>query len=219
MTKFTVPAISGLLLISATAAAEPSRVIMVGNFAEGDKSGWEEQEFKGKTSYTITPGKKGNQSLHVRSTASASGLHKRVTIDLAKTPYLNWSWKVGNTLKGVDETTKKGDDYPIRIYVVLSGGLFFWKTQALNYVWSSSDRPRDDSWTNAYTEHVKMVAVDSGGGNVGSWVAHKRNVREDFKRHLGKDIDHIDAVAIMADTDNSGQSATANVGNVFFSSE
>lgn len=219
MKTFSVPAMFGLLLLSATAAAEPSRVITVGNFAEGDKSGWEEQEFKGKTSYTITPGKKGEQSLQARSTASASGLHKRVIIDLAKTPYLNWSWKVGNTLKGVDETTKKGDDYPIRIYVVLSGGLFFWRTQALNYVWSSSNRPRDDSWSNAYTENVKMVAVDSGGGNVGNWVTHKRNVREDFKRYLGKDADHIDAVAIMTDTDNSGQSATANVGSVFFSSE
>ena len=72
MKKLTVPAISGLLLMSATAAAEPSRVIMVGNFAEGDKSGWEEQEFKGKTSYTITPGKKGNQSLEVRSAASVA---------------------------------------------------------------------------------------------------------------------------------------------------
>lgn len=206
------------LCASAAVSAAPT-TIMLGNFAAGDKTDWEEQVFQGKTEYTFTPGKKGERALVVRSAAAASGLHRKMTIDLTKTPYLNWAWKVDNTLKGVDETTKKGDDYPARLYVVVSGGLLFWKTQAINYVWSNTERSVDASWPNAYTENVVMVAVNSGDGKVGTWVTHKRNLREDLKRYFGKDISHIDAIAVMVDTDNSGQKATSYYGNIFMSSE
>jgi hypothetical protein len=103
--------------------------------------------------------------------------------------------------------------------VILSGGLLFWKTQALNYVWSSTERPADASWPNAYTSSVVMLAVDSGNSKAGTWVTHKRNLREDLKRQLGKDVKHVDAIAVMSDTDNSGQSTTAYYGNIFMSSE
>ena len=206
----------GCAFVSANAA---SATIMLGNFTAGDKTDWEEQVFQGKTEYTFTPGKKGERALQVRSAAAASGLHKKMTIDLSKTPYLNWAWKIDNTLKGLDETTKKGDDYPVRLYVVVSGGLKFWKSEALNYVWSSTARAPNATWPNAYTESVIMVAVDSGESNVGVWVTHKRNLREDLKRYFGKDIDRIDAVALMVDTDNSGQKAVSYYGNIFMSSE
>ena len=208
----------GALFTSVTAGAAPLTVT-VGNFASGDKSGWEEQEFKGKVKYSVVKVGNGAHALEARSSDAASGLHKKISVDLEKTPYINWTWRVTNTLKGVDETTKKGDDYPARIYVILSGGLLFWKTQALNYVWSSTERPTDASWPNAYTSSVIMVAADSGNSKAGTWVTHKRNLREDIKRHLGKDVKHVDAIAVMSDTDNSGQSATAYYGNIFMSSE
>ncbi|MBI2778407.1 MAG: DUF3047 domain-containing protein [Gammaproteobacteria bacterium] len=218
MMKWRCTVALGVLSTSVAAGAAPLTV-MVGNFASGDKSGWEEQEFKGKVNYSVVKVGNGAHALEARSSGTASGLHKKVSVDLEKTPYINWTWRVTNTLKGVDETTKKGDDYPARIYVILSGGLLFWKTQALNYVWSSTERPADASWPNAYTSSVVMLAVDSGNSKAGTWVTHKRNLREDLKRQLGKDVKHVDAIAVMSDTDNSGQSTTAYYGNIFMSSE
>ncbi len=69
---------------------------------------------------------------------SASGLFKKIHIDLNKTPYFNWSWKIDRSLKGLNERSKEGDDYAARICVVKKHALFFWKTRALNYVWSSN---------------------------------------------------------------------------------
>jgi len=64
-----------------------------------------------------------------------------------------------------------------------------------------------------------MIAVRGAQDKPGGWVREKRNVRADFKRLFGKDIRYIDAVAIMTDTDNSGQQASAAYADVFFSAQ
>ena len=76
----------------------------------------------------------GKKLLQAKSDSSASGIAKELTIDLKKTPYLNWSWKVDSALGQMDETSKQGDDYAARLYVVKKGGWQIWKTIALNYV-------------------------------------------------------------------------------------
>ena len=139
-----------------------------------------------------------------------------VDIDLTKTPYLNWSWQVQNLFKNNDERSKDGDDYPARIYVVVSGGVFFWNTKAINYVWSSN-QPVGSEWPNAFTGNAKMLAVRSGEKQLGQWVTERRNVREDLKKFFGEDVKKIDAIAVMVDGDNTGQSATAYFGDIFFS--
>ena len=63
-----------------------------------------------------------------------------------------------------------------------------------------------------------MVAVQSGNEKVGEWVQEKRNILEDIKNLLGINATRINAVAIMTDTDNSRQSATAYYGDIFFTS-
>ena len=121
-------------------------------------------------------------------------------------------------LQNINEKMKVGDDYPARIYAIVSGGAFFWRTKALNYVWSSNQEV-GSSWPNAFTSNAVMTAVQSGPENIGKWVRQKRNIREDFRRYFGKDVKKIDAVAIMTDTDNAGGKATAHYGNIYFSSK
>ena len=182
-----------------------------------DMSDWETEYFSGETSYELT--KIDNiQAIKAISNESASGLVRRMEVDLTKTPYLNWSWKVDSSLDGVDETKKSGDDYAARVYVVISGGFFVWKTRAISYSWASK-QPKDSSWPNAFVDKATMVAVESGQELAGQWVTEKRNVLEDISKLLGIDESHIDAVAIMTDTDNSKQSATAYYGNIYFTAE
>ena len=190
----------------------------VTNFADNGLRGWEQKSFVGETAYELVTDN-GGTALLATSDATASGLGKKIRVDLEKTPHLNWTWKVNNKLPGIDETSKSGDDYVARLYVVKSGGALIWKTKALNYVWSSN-QPQGATWKNAYQpKNAAMLAVRGQEDQAGQWVSEKRNVREDMKRAFGKDFDKIDAIAIMTDTDNSGAKASAVYGDIFFSAE
>ena len=188
-----------------------------GRFSQEGLKGWQEKSFQGETRYTLTTDS-GKQVLQAQSHATASGLFYEQAVNLVKTPYLNWSWKVANVLSGIDEHSKAGDDFAARVYLVVSGGALFWKTRSLVYVWSSN-QPVNSAWENPFTGNARHIAVRSGAAEVGQWLSEKRNIREDFKRVFGEDIETIDAVAIMTDTDNSGQSATAWYGDIYFSAD
>jgi len=213
--------IVGLILLLVFAvpgvAAHAQESVEVGRFSESDLSGWKVRSFKGETSYTFDE-VDGRRALRAESDGTASGLYRKMEVDLTRTPYLEWSWRVAGVLKGVDERTKSGDDYPARVYVIVSGGLAFWRTQTLVYVWSSN-QPKGSTWDNAFTDHAKVIAVESGADEANRWVQERRDVRADFLRLFGEDVDGIDGVAIMTDTDNSGQSATAWYGEISFVSE
>lgn len=206
---------AALLLPLFLAAADAK--ISVGEFSRGDLSGWEEEVFAGQTEYRIV-NDNGLTVLRADSKGSASGLFKEVRVDLTKTPVLRWRWKVANVLEGVDEQSKPGDDYPARIYVVFSGGLFFWRTRAIDYVWSNN-QPIGSHWPNAFTGNAMMLAVESGPDKLGRWVEEQRNIAEDYKRLFGGEPGTVDAVAIMSDSDNSDQSATAWYGDIVFTAE
>lgn len=205
-------ALIALTTLTLSAFAQPSSLSVL---SQADLTGWKKKQFKGETRYTAIRAN-GLAVIKAQSNGTASGMVREITVDLTQTPFLNWRWRVDNVLAGNDERSKAGDDYAARVYVVVSGGLFFWKTRAVNYVWSSN-QPLESTWPNAYTHNAQMLAVRSD--QVGQWVAEKRNVRDDLRKLFGEDIQEIHAVAFMTDTDNTGASATAYYGDIFFSSE
>ena len=208
---------TALILLLLTATLSSASITRVDVLKSPDINAWEKQVFSGVTSYELHE-IDGRQVLKAISKQSASGLVREIEVDLTKTPYMNWSWKVDSILSDVEETKKSGDDYAARVYVVISDGFFFWQTRALSYVWASK-QAKGSSWPNAFTGKATMVAVESGEDSVGEWVEEKRNVLDDINNLLGIDATRIDAVAIMTDTDNSRQSATAYYGDIFFTSE
>lgn len=209
----------GLILACLWPLAAGAERLAVGSFAAGDFSGWEEKSFKGKTSYQLTLDPQLDQTvLDAATQGTASGRIKKIQVDLRKTPYLNWSWKIDKPYAGLAENTKGGDDFPVRVYVVAQRGVFGLATRALNYVWASS-KPVGQSWPNPFTANARMFAADSGVAGAGQWVAHKRNVRADWQAAFGDGIEQIDAVAIMTDGDNSGLDARAWYGDIFFSDQ
>lgn len=206
--------ITALIPCSGLAFAEVDR-IDVGNFSAGQLDRWNTKVFAGKTDYALVPDD-GRQVLMADSRASASGLYREIAIDLKQTPLLNWSWKVNNLLTGNNERHKSGDDYPARLYVVFSGGLRFWRTRAINYVWSSN-QPAGSEWPNAFTSNARMIAIQGSGGLQGQWVSEQRDVLADYRRLFGEEPGEIAAVALMTDTDNTGLSARAWYGDIWFS--
>lgn len=182
---------------------------------DADLSAWESWDFSGVTRYSRVE-LDGRTVLEAVSDSAASGLYRKIYVDLEKTPVLHWSWRVDNTLGDIDETSKGGDDYPARVYAIASHPVFFWKTYALSYVWSSA-QPEGTAWPNAYTDNARVIAVRSGSPGLRRWHGERRNVREDFQRLFGRDVRYIDAVAVMTDTDDTGGRAEAYYGDIWFS--
>lgn len=207
------------LTISCYSNADDSQDLYIGNFSKGQLDNWEVKEFSGKTEYGIVNNDENNQNRVLKATSNkaASGLFLEKSIDLQKTPYLHWSWKTEKLYSNLDESKKQGDDFVARIYLVIDGGLFFWKTRALNYVWSSSFT-QGQAWPNPFTANATMFSVESGKKNVGKWLYYSRNVREDLKKLVGKKVRYIDGIALMTDSDNAGQQATTYYGDIYFSS-
>lgn len=194
--------------------AEASARVDVARFSAGSLEGWKPQSFEGVTLYTFSHDA-GRRALAAVSEASASGLYRELRVDLRQTPYLNWSWRIERMLGHHDERSRKGDDYPARVYVVFSAGAAFWRARAINYVWSA--QPLNTVWPNAYDADVRMVAAHSGPRDVGKWVPEKRNVLADYRRLFGEEPSAVDAVAIMTDTDNTGETVRAWYGDIWFS--
>lgn len=168
------------------------------------------------------------------SRASSSGYTKEILIDPKEYPIIQWQWKVSNILKAGNVAKKEGDDYPARIYVTFqydSGkvGLFgkakyeaakliygqYPPLGALNYIWESR-APVGTAVPNPYTEQVHMIVVESGPAKLNTWMTEERNVYEDYKRAFGAEPPMISGVAIMTDTDNTGESAEAYYGDIVF---
>lgn len=205
-----------LLLLPIIAFADGER-IDVARFSQGELSGWQTKIFSGETRYAAAT-TNGHTALHANSSAAASGLFRKINIDLRKTPVLHWTWKVDNVLMGVDERTKAGDDYPARVYVVFSGGAAFWRTRAINYVWSNN-QPVSSQWPNAFTKNAQMIAVQSGTERLGQWVEEQHDVLADYRKLFGAEPRNVEAVAIMTDTDNTGATASAWYGDMWFSAK
>lgn len=204
---------AALVLASCAGAALAAERIEVGRFAARDLSGWETKSFEGLTRYELRDG-----ALCADSRGTASGLFRKLSVDLARTPYLHWSWRIEQGLAPGDEHSKEGDDYAARVYVVFSGGALFWRTRAINYVWSAS-QPEGSTWPNAFTRNAQMVAVETGTARRGEWVEERRDVAADFRRLFGELPRPADAVAIMTDTDNAGGQAVACYGDIWFAAE
>ena len=176
---------------------------------------WNEKSFVGRTSYTEDSG-----SISASCDDSASGLFLKRKINLRDTPIIEWSWRVGSNFDvSIDQTTKKGDDFAARIYVVKETGLLPWDNYAINYVWASSSQ-KGASWPNPFVKQVKMVVVRSGPPNlVGRLITERRNLIEDFQYFHGLAVDTIDGVALMTDCDNGHGKARAWYGPISFLSE
>lgn len=196
----------------------PLPPIQIGLFSENNLSGWEEKEFVNQTSYQLV--NQGSQTvLQAKAEASASGLFKEVVVDLTTHPYLNWHWKLEKGHPPLAERTKGGDDYGARIYIIVKGGLAFWKTKAINYVWSSAEK-KEAIWPNAFAgKNAMLLAVRTPEDQNNVWYQEKRNVYEDFKKIFGEEIKEIHAIAIMTDSDNSKGSVQASYGDISFTTD
>ncbi len=199
---------------SLQAAAGPDR-LEVAAFSRGELAPWEPQVFQGHTEYRLME-EQGRRFLRAHARASASGLVRRIRVDLDRTPWLHWSWRVHRLPPVEDEHSRSGDDFAARVYVIIDGGWAFWRTRSLSWVWSAR-QSAGAVWPNPYTANVIMVAARGREDALGEWREERVNLAVALARHLGRPLRWIDAVAVMTDADDSGGEAMADYGDIWFS--
>ena len=132
-------------------------------------------------------------------------------------PY-NGCVKERKKLRGIIENSKKGHDYAARVFVIKKTGATALSNRAVNYVFSSNN-DIGKSWHSPYTKKSIDYVLSTTKDNINEWVTVKANVKEDFKKFHDLDVNEIDGIAIMTDTDNSKLKAITYYQNIFFSSE
>tara|TARA_B100001057_G_scaffold14913_2_gene14076 strand:+ start:1619 stop:2269 length:651 start_codon:yes stop_codon:yes gene_type:complete len=168
-----------------------------------------------ETIYSVGSNDNGNFLKAIADNA-ASGLGKEVKIDLNKTPFINITWKIEKDLIGIKENTKKGHDFAARVFVIKKTGATPLSNRAINYVFSSNSEV-GLNWPSPYTKKSIDNVLATTKNNLNEWITVKSNVKEDFKRFHGLDVNELDGLAIMSDTDNSKMKVIAYYQNIFFS--
>ena len=209
-----------LFILFLTISTSIANEIKVFDFTEKELSELEVRKVRGadnNTLYTVGNNDNGNFLKSVADNA-ASGLGKEVKIDLNKTPFINITWKIEKDLSGIKENTKKGHDYAARVFVIKKTGATPLSNRAINYVFSSNNGV-GLNWQSPYTKKSIDNVLASTKNNLNEWVTVKANVKEDFKRFHDLDVNDLDGLAIMSDTDNSKLKSIAYYQNIYFSAE
>ena len=170
-----------------------------------------------KTEYSVGSNDNGNYLKAVADNA-ASGLGKEVKIDLNKTPFINITWKIEKDLSGILENTKKGHDFAARVFVIKKTGATPLSNRAINYVFSSNSDVGFNS-PSPYTKKSIDNVLATTKENYKEWVTVKANVKKDFKKFHNLDVNELDGLAIMSDTDNSKKKSITFYQNIYFSAD
>ena len=170
-----------------------------------------------KTTYSVGSNENGNYLKAIADNA-ASGLGKEIKIDLNKTPFINITWKIEKDIPGIDETAKKGHDFAARVFVIKKTGATALSNRAINYVFSSNQDVGNNS-RSPYTKKSIDNVLATTKTNLNEWVTVKANVKEDFKKFHNLDVNELDGIAIMSDTDNSKKKSITYYQNIYFSSQ
>jgi len=227
-----------------TTLAESPNILEVGTFSTEKPDGglpahWAPLHFKdikSHTHYRLVE-RDGRTVIEAKSDASASGLIRKISIDPKEYPIIRWRWKVTDVLKKGNVHEKSGDDYPARLYILFEHDpdklSFFEKLKyeaaklfygeypplaSISYIWASN-APEGLMVPNVYTDRAMMFVVESGTKNLHRWVQEERNIYADYREAFKQDPPIISGVAIMTDTDNTGESVTAYYGDISFRKE
>lgn len=186
---------------------------------------------KKRTAFAIVEDQ-GHRVLGISAGASAGSLAISLNASPVSYPILRWRWKLPQHNSKTNLLTKKGDDYPARVYVMFdfdTGKLGFLDraklrmaqtlygdrvhAAALCYVWDPKHPAGTTAW-NAYTNRVRMIVVRSGDEKLGQWMEEERDIAQDFKAAFGEDPPTISAIAIGGDSDNTGETTLAFFGDL-----
>lgn len=218
---------TSLLLTATPATATDRQILFREDFSTLEN--WKPFAFpKIKSHSTYTIERSGSEHvLRAESSASASAIVYKDSFPVQDFPRVKWRWKVKNVYARGDAQSKSGDDYPLRVYIMFeydpekAGALERVKYgiakslygeypphSSLSYVWASKDDP-ETFVVSPYTDKAMMVLLEKGPDRVGTWVDEEIDILADYRKAFGKEPPPRARIAVMNDSDNTGESAVS----------
>lgn len=196
--------------------------------ASGLPAGWQLRHFrtaKSRTRYSVVD-LEGEPAIRAEAVSAHAALYREFRFDPGRLPILTWRWRVENLLRGGDGGSAATDDFPARLLVLfgsraskpLRGALDLlpMPERLISYVWASrlplgtiQNVPRISGSVN--------VVVESGPARLKRWVTVVRDLREDYRRCFEGEASPVTGIALVTDTDDTGESAVAYYGPIFLS--
>ena len=176
----------------------------------------------------------GSVVLHAVADGAASLLGYKINFDPKAVPMMTWRWKIARLIATADNAVAGKEDSPVRIVLefegdksklsladkstlstakFLSGRELPYAT--LMYIWSNKE-PVGKIIPGPRTTRIQMVVASSGASGVGAWQTLSRNVVDDYKRAFGEDPGKLTGIAVLTDTDNTGEKAESWYGDIQF---
>lgn len=203
--------------------------------APAGDAAWQPLEFRSierHTNYEVRIDASGRSAFRAQSECGASAMSLLLPkdLDLTTTPRLAWRWRIERGLDITAETTRSGDDFAARVYVLFefdadSAGPFERLERAvgrrlfgvdlpgktINYVWASRV-PVGQTWTSPHHDDAKLIAIatNSSGSDGGDWEEQVVDIEADARRLFSPGPSQQPyALALMVDADDTCSTAVA----------
>ncbi|HQT80945.1 MAG: hypothetical protein B7Z60_02055 [Ferrovum sp. 37-45-19] len=175
----------------------------------------------------------GKEALQAEAKSSMAVYSRNIDINIQRTPYLCWYWRVNHVVDAANMGTKEGDDYAARIYLTFSykdhkkswlekihsdlTDLFKKNNpdMALNYVWDNK-KPINYREFSPFVSVDSMIVVESGNQKNGQWILEKRNLLTDLQQSFKTTNVMIQSIGLASDTDNTHSEAQAGFAGIVF---
>jgi len=184
------------------------------SFEEGSfPEGWKSRGGEGSDVYRVRLDHE--PYLEANAKESAITIAKQFEYDLTEYPYLRWQWRVIELPEGGDERYKKTGDSAAAMYVIFEGRF---RPKSIKYVWSAS-LPRGTTTESPYNSKTKIVVLQNQSSPMDEWVGERVNVYADYQSLFGEEMESVQAIGLMSDSDNTKSTAVAHYKAIMISKE
>jgi hypothetical protein len=117
-------------------------------------------------------------------------------------PVLSWKWRARRLPVGANETNPATNDSACGVYAVISKA----RQEMIKWTWSTTapvGTVYEKKPGKAY-----IIAINSGPKKLNTWVEHKVNVKEEYKKYFHEELDK-NPVGIAILTDGNATSSPA----------
>ena len=190
---------------------------------------YEVKHFKNQNEIKLNQSEEGFvSSVEHNSNNSATGLYQILNIDLRKEDlrYLYFDW-YSEKFININERKKEFHDFPARIYLTFRKKTFPfelpfqlpWERYHINYVFSNVE-DQDAHWKSPYLSFFTKshdVVISGKWDPANYWISNKIDLKSDIQKFWNIDLNYLESVALMVDTDNTGRKTKTLFRNVYLS--
>ncbi|MFW6147964.1 MAG: DUF3047 domain-containing protein [Thermodesulfobacteriota bacterium] len=205
------------ILIPVTVQADADR-LLIDNFSQGSDEqgtpiGWELKENEGIPYIAVTR-YNHEHVLHLVSSKASFGITKDIEVDVREYPFINFRWKAVELPKGGDFRDKKTDDQAGQVYVVF--GRFKLTAKIVGYLWENK-APQFATGVSPAWGKTRLIVLQSGPENLGTWIWEKRNLYHDYQELFGKKPHKTNLISIFINSQHTNSRAECFYGEIYFS--